>query len=340
MGTVYELASFLALHRADSMILMPTYLPYVVMVGTIVGCLFASIRVFLRLESIQIPVGASIDSIVLPTMPPYLAYIPATFPLFLLLSALNRHWAREQAYMCTRIRRFTLMDAECSNEADRPVILSNIATFMHRYHLVPPEHTLCAPCASPATSVPAVRAGRERSGSLKQKAAIEAFEVVVHHEMLQALECAIGPIGIPYQYLLAMTSSEALLYMDTVGGEIHAGRGGRHCLACAMQCATLLFSLFPLAVLLNSSLVKQLAHLRGWQQGVFLCIVASACSAFSWLALLLNHVAFRFAAKAWRNSFLYFLLSFLLFLLTVALYKGRVSSTRVKSLLRHVAIVR
>jgi len=113
LWTVYELASFLALHPSENLVVLPVFGAKVFFFATVVMWLsfivnipFVAIVRFWQLKSIF-----------------------AAICIFVVV-VLLREWARQKKAMRSRFRAFTVWNCDCANENDRPIVEKNIALLM------------------------------------------------------------------------------------------------------------------------------------------------------------------------------------------------------------------
>lgn len=119
LWTVYEVASFLALHPTDRMITVPTFLSVVALAAIFLGYLGTIVGIFLMMRY-GFDYGSQ-TSIML------LSYV---FPFIL------RIWFRDKHKIRDKLRNFTVHSCECFCEEDRPVVHRNIAALMRETNTV------------------------------------------------------------------------------------------------------------------------------------------------------------------------------------------------------------
>lgn len=124
LWTVYELASFLSLHPLDHMLVIPTFVPTIFIVGLI------AMYVALLLDTLS--------GVFLKIYFTHWVYLAASFYGLLLVL---RGWSRDKAAMRQRLRTFSLDRCMCYCEEDRPVIYGNIAILMRSIGVAQPEAT-------------------------------------------------------------------------------------------------------------------------------------------------------------------------------------------------------
>lgn len=124
LWTVYEVASFLALHRASQMKVVPTILPAVILVG------LATLYVATVLTTvIEICFGFVYTF--------RMAMGLCGYPLLIMLRA----WARDQAAIQARLATFNVASCTCSDENDRSIVYGNIAALMRATGVVADKTT-------------------------------------------------------------------------------------------------------------------------------------------------------------------------------------------------------
>lgn len=121
LWTVYEVASFLSLHPASRMEVVPTFLPRVVFVGLLALYLEGVLSTLL-----DVAIGRNAAY----------AYGAVCCVLCYPVMVAFRVWARNQAAIQARLADFDVARCTCSDEADRPLVYRNIAILMRATHVV------------------------------------------------------------------------------------------------------------------------------------------------------------------------------------------------------------
>lgn len=186
LWTVYELASNLVLHPGGPVIVVPVFLPELVLRGILFWLVFTTIHLTMSLEVIWDFVDNS-------TLSHYLD-VGVTLGLMLPASAAlmvtQRKWARKRADIQRLVENFSITRAACFCEDDRPVVQGNIASFMRDLELVPADAT--------------------------EAAALAAFDQLVREEVPHALATSFGRAGIPYRYAVTIFMAQSLRIWDQI----------------------------------------------------------------------------------------------------------------------------
>jgi len=113
LWTVYELASFLALHPAEKLAVVPVFKAKVFFWATIAMWLCFIVNV------------------------PFIKFVPfwqlrsvTSVSCIFAIVVLLRQWSRQKKVMRQRFRSFTVWNCLCANENDRPIVHENIAVLM------------------------------------------------------------------------------------------------------------------------------------------------------------------------------------------------------------------
>merc|ERR1719204_418931 len=127
LWTVYELATFLLLFPQGRLQVQPMYLAKAVFVITmLVWCGH-------QMEGLYWHPWVQAQVAVLADDRPLLTRLTGAFlvetPIFLSLSFVMLHWAREQVRIRETVKAFSIRKATCLDEEDRNVVESNIASF-------------------------------------------------------------------------------------------------------------------------------------------------------------------------------------------------------------------
>jgi len=124
LWTVYEVASFLALHPIDKMKVLAVHkFPALVIAN---ATLYMQVTVYTIVLTYFSPKAAQLVAV-----PIIISYYPA-------LSVL-RQWARSKQAIPETLRHFKVREALCVRESDRPLVNANIADLMRGLKVVPQD---------------------------------------------------------------------------------------------------------------------------------------------------------------------------------------------------------
>lgn len=267
LWTIYELASFLLLRPDGTIKVVPVFMPRLVYVGMIANFLCMMTKEVLCLKGMS-----SIDSIVSHTTASahssgfwiLLLSACATWLVLVVFVWTLRRWAREQAQIFVSAQQFSIRDAVCFNEDDRPVVQGNIICFMQLLEIVPPGSS--------------------------DSDALDAFDALVHSTVPHALVKSIGRIGIPFKLVLTMTLSVALSGADDLLGCLHDYEEyPRRAWMKALGITAAYLGWSPLTVAFMCYLTKQNMGLRGaaeWLWLSFICTLSAIITIAIYAALV------------------------------------------------------
>lgn len=212
LWTVYELASFLTLHRDSSRIAMcPVF--------KVQRLLVCSATILLG-SLLTYGVGAicpenSLHQVIYPALEGC-----RTLLVFLLCFFTVRVWESEAQCAQPIINDFSVQTAKCFVEDDRALVQANICFFMRSLNKVP--HT-----ASDDT-------------------ALDAFDMLVKRELPSALRTSLRQSLMHYGYILAVTSGLFLLQLDKAAARFSTGGSWPLALAALLEGFCLNFAVCPL----------------------------------------------------------------------------------------------
>ena len=285
--TVYEMACFLGLHPGGRLVWLPVDLGLAVVVMSllymlqIVGVWATSVTS--AREWLAVP-----DSLflLLQNLLVVLASVCCAF--------IFNNVARDQVKSEADLRLFSIRNAVCAVEGDRPVVEGNVASLMRDLKLVPLDST--------------------------HEEALLAFDSMVQTTMPRAIRDSVGLAGLRYELLVTVSAPAVFSCFDIVGAEVLAGASVQAVFATLLHMFTMTCAIFPLGFALATQMCARCTHLRGSKGIVFVLFAGvvlllwQALSSFAGDLLLSlakeDITAFVFLSLA---SVAFFLLTFVVF---------------------------
>jgi len=194
LWTVYEVATFLFLHPQGKLKWLPVIFPKVVFSGLVLVSLS---RLCLSLFSTKLVQDTVMVDARHVRYASWLVRWALMLPCITAFSLILRQWAKQQALMKRRLRKFTIAEASCLEENDREIIMGNVAVFAKYFRHVEPTAT--------------------------EEEALAEFDKMIHTELPRLLLSSLGPIGIPYRYSVVMFSVYLFYALDHTAGIIRDG---------------------------------------------------------------------------------------------------------------------
>ena len=121
------------------------------------------------------------------------------FVLFFVI--LWRWWAKAWANTECILQRFSISDAKCFCEDDRALVQENVISFLLATGIIGPEAS--------------------------SEEALLTFDSIVQQELPSLFSTVVGPVGIPYRFILIILLAELGYAFDVLSASIHSGRDMR-----------------------------------------------------------------------------------------------------------------
>jgi len=232
LWTVYEIACFLLMHPLEHLIIIHTHWALLCVCGTTVGYL-NNLRWFILSSS---PLGYFIS-----------------FSLGLGLCYMCRRVLRQLKGAQECVASFSIHDATCFCEDDRPVVEENIILLLRNAGYV--------------------------DISTQREDALEAFNRMVREHLPSALKISMGTSGVPYHYLFAaMLPMGCALFMDVLPGFVSKyGLLGRETTVLLLLKCIDTFAVTPACVQTLAMLMSPCMELQGWKEMAYVmcCLLVS-----------------------------------------------------------------
>jgi len=194
LWTVYELASMLLLHPGRKVVVIPCFLPKMVVGGFLIySCFMLAQRAMLVPAITELFMGVPGLSRALVGVTFMVLFISCVVLLRIL-----QDWSVDRIEIDKVVEGFSIRNAICADEADRAVVQENIVSFVRELGLVS-----------------TVEEEEDDEPSFESRA-LDAFDELVRTEVPPALRACFGRQGIPYQYVLLIFSSQILRWVDQV----------------------------------------------------------------------------------------------------------------------------
>jgi len=242
LWTVYEIASYLALHPGHDIVLLPTSIAQLVLKSmaflylTELGLLALSVLFSPEEQALVLAVNSAV-------------IWPGVFGF----TTLMRAWARDQAKIHTGMRTFLVQSAVCYDENDRQVVQGNIVAFMRKLGFA--------------------------DGHCSEAEALDVFNHLVRRDLVHVLASSIGRVGLPYWNTVAVIGTMALLPegLDRMGGgELSLFRT----LTYWLYLFTLVLAVLPICMAACARLCKEHLHLEGKKEIAYLALVSTVTFTF------------------------------------------------------------
>ena len=128
--TVYEMACFLCVHPDGCLVWLPVNFPPVVIAGSIVVFVTDLIMHVLQLSSVVEMLNF-----------PHWLFIAVQFPTVFAFTVMLRKVAVDQAQSEADLQHFSIKEAICAVESDRPIVEANVVYLMRTLKVVSPDGT-------------------------------------------------------------------------------------------------------------------------------------------------------------------------------------------------------
>lgn len=226
LWTVYELATFMSVHSMRKLVLIPRFLPTIVVAFPLMYfcCYLLYFALLLKPPAdLSVPEGCG------RFRPELSSHGVILGPIALLACAVSfrmlRQWAVEQAEIQDQLGVFRISNAQCFDERDRPLVYANIVAFEKIHGAV----------------------GADSS----ERRALAAFDRRVRRNIRRAVGRVLGRVGIPYRYAVAAFASESFVALDSFCSQLLDGNVPPRKMAIELleQCVTLNLLLLPLLII-------------------------------------------------------------------------------------------
>lgn len=230
--TVYELASALILWPEVRLVVMPLFVPKLVIAGIVLGP--ARFGTLLLVKTNFLGDWGDLLS--------KWGFEFVLLPFYVAAALILRAWGKERGEIRAAVKSFDVRTAACFVETDRQLVQGNIITFMRDFGLVKQE----------ASDI----------------GVLEAFNDLVHKKIPGALVANLGHTGVPCIFLWAVLVSGIGRFLDSVTPLLisHAPMCTVICKSCTVL--TLYASIIPNAIAMMSWLLGKQRHLRGCAEKV------------------------------------------------------------------------
>lgn len=185
MWTVYEFATFLALHDHPQIIVVHHKMPLVIFSSIILWYIVTSAFLIVNVETIR----SAVERHRIATFVTSLPYV-ISLPGVVIQCGLIRKWHKQIASVCQVLDEFSLATVECSYESDRATLTDNIVHFMKARGYVP------------------LRSSREE--------AIRTFEAFVRRRVPLVLSDCVGITGLRYKLVVVTFLPHFLISLDHI----------------------------------------------------------------------------------------------------------------------------
>lgn len=269
LWNVFEFTVFLASCPGCEVVILPPFLPKLIVVGSLFIFLASSASPDFYSASQMEPVCyASIGAVCA-------ACLFAAFGLSVIL----RRWSRDQARALTRAKSFGVLSASCCDEADRQLLHENILDFMKKKKLM-----------QPASS---------------ETAAFLGFDRLVQRELPCALAACFGRVGVPYFMVVAMFLDVGLVGLHSFAADMLTGASLRCVTLNALLLATMHLAVCPLFVAMVSCFAKRCLWLRGTVDIAYVSLSGCASCGFLLCAYVMLEVVSQEALNSDRALGMY-----------------------------------
>jgi hypothetical protein len=231
LWTVYELACFMTLQPTHKLRVVPVIITEVMVKGISLFLLICVMDLFSDMNAVHSAFG--IESFGAAS---YVATCAMILPAVVMFCRIWRKWMHELSRIHEQATSFSVFEAECFQEADRPLIHRSIAKFMKGIDAVPKDAS--------------------------EEVALEAFERKVHVEVPCALRVSLGRVGIRYRHACVIFLPFFLYLMDGVGLALHQGVPARNILLQLVGGITSYLAVYPVLLALIALFMRVSLRLR------------------------------------------------------------------------------
>lgn len=254
LWTVYEVASFLALHPLDDMKVMPTFLATVFFSNFVCIYLSTVLSVILELVLYGSPMVSSMPNNHIVTFIVCFAYM-----------VIVRRWAKKRENLRVRLHNFSVRDCMCACESDRPKVYANIASLMRHLGLTG------AQSMRSSQQLTSMQLERLRADTEEQEC-LDTFDLVVRSELGNVLGESFGMTALSYPHYLAWSALYCMPpVFDSFGG-VPFGMTARECVVMSLRNLNWTFALIPLFIFLMESSCNWCKSLEGWREVLYLIV--------------------------------------------------------------------
>jgi len=234
LWTVFELGLFLTLRQGAPIVVVPVFMPMLVIGGFFV-CSLNSIGIeVLQMRSVVEHYPDSTRN-----MMQYMLFFSVLMLTVPVSGYVLRRWARDNHNIRRYAREFSIRKAQCADEKDRDLVQGNVIAYLRDLTIVESHHS--------------------------DDEVLDTFDRLVAQTVPRVLEKSLGCVGIPYCYIIMVQLSVATLALEALSLDI---RNGEPIRVCSLNLAlefVLLAAVCPLllaALAWTLSLQLQLAGLR------------------------------------------------------------------------------
>jgi hypothetical protein len=160
----------------------------------------------------------------------YVATSAMILPAVVMFCRIWRKWMHELSRIHEQATSFSVFEAECFQEADRPLIHRSIAKFMKGIDAVPKDAS--------------------------EQTALEAFEEKVHLEVPWALQVSLGRVGIRYRHACVIFLPFFLYTMDGLGLALNQAVPARNILLQLVGGLTSYLAVYPVLLAIIAMLMR------------------------------------------------------------------------------------
>jgi hypothetical protein len=223
LWTVYELASFLAIHPRHKLDVLPVFLPVVIVISVLVYTVFHVTVVYTHSTYVIDAMYFGHDDMRQQHRFVYASVVMMFgLPTCTVCALLFRIWLQTLQLIERRASEFSVEAAKCFDEADRPIVQEGIHVFMKAI-------------------------GRVVENSSEEQA-LQSFNRMVQQELPKALRRSFGTVGFQYRYVWVMSLGAGLMAIDLLGSGLHTGHSAWRLLVDFLREMTKHIAVLPLVV--------------------------------------------------------------------------------------------
>jgi len=235
--TVYELASALILWPKVKVVVLPLFLPKLVIAGALLGPMR-----FAALLLIKSDVSGEVGKIL-----GAWGFEIAMLPVYCFTVVILRSWGKERRNINHAVRSFDVRTAACFVESDRQLVQGNIIQFMRDFHFV---------------------------GSLASDTEVlVAFNDLVHKRIPSAMVASLGRTGIPCLFLTSLLMSSVGRALDTSSAMLHDRAPLCQVLPQCVSVVALYSAIIPTSIAVMSYLLAHFKRLPCWAEKLYMLFI-------------------------------------------------------------------
>jgi hypothetical protein len=225
LWTVYELACFMTLQPTYRLRVVPVILADVMVMGINLFLLIIVMDLISDMNAVHSALGIESFGAV-----SYVATSALVLPACVMFCKIWRKWMHEVSRIHGQAKSFSVFEAACFNEEDRPLLHRSIAKFMKGIDAVPKDAS--------------------------EQTALEAFEEKVHLEVPWALQVSLGRVGIRYRHACVIFLPFFLYTMDGLGLALNQAVPARNILLQLVGGLTSYLAVYPVLLAIIAMLMR------------------------------------------------------------------------------------